>query len=519
MGKKYTQFNEDTAPTDDDILLGVDSSTGLTKRHTRANLLTANPIIDPTIKGSANGDLFLGKYNGWVDSALSFALNASNGQKEYVLRVSNTDVTNQIYVGQKIKVTRGVAAPTQCTDLEATTAQQYWAKTSPSGLSFTDDWSTEAWIKQESNTGADQTIVSKYNGSTSGFIFYIDNAGKINTFGNNAGSASSITSVQSIPTGIWTHVAATTDLSGASFNCYINGCSVPVVRTGANTAINQAGNLNIGNYAAGSFYFDGKISDVRIWNAVRTGAQIRDNMNQQLTGSETNLVGYWKFNGNGNDSTSNANNLTATGTGTTPTATNADNPMNNTEYGIVTKVSFSTHTDITVFTGTDYNIPNMSISDLFYSGDRAPSGFPSGKDKWYVEYYSYAPILEKGGASISTWYNGSMQMSIPIGEWLVSYSGSLIIQSNATGGLWCKATFSTANNTESDIRFSTGLGAIAQSMSQNQGFVTSPIVPLALTAQTIYYMNMLAINGSGTINLWFYGSDMPTTIRAYSAYV
>ena len=41
--------------------------------------------------------------------------------------------------------------------------------------------------------------------------------------------------------------------------------------------------------------FIGQIDEVRIWNVARTKAEIRSDMNIQLKGDESGLVGYWKF--------------------------------------------------------------------------------------------------------------------------------------------------------------------------------------------------------------------------------
>ena len=46
--------------------------------------------------------------------------------------------------------------------------------------------------------------------------------------------------------------------------------------------------------------FQGSISDVRIWNVVRSAADISNNYRRRLIGNETGLVGYWELNhGNG----------------------------------------------------------------------------------------------------------------------------------------------------------------------------------------------------------------------------
>ena len=41
--------------------------------------------------------------------------------------------------------------------------------------------------------------------------------------------------------------------------------------------------------------FVGRIDEVRIWNVARTEAEIRSDMNIQLTGDESGLIAYWKF--------------------------------------------------------------------------------------------------------------------------------------------------------------------------------------------------------------------------------
>lgn len=42
-------------------------------------------------------------------------------------------------------------------------------------------------------------------------------------------------------------------------------------------------------------YFIGLIDELRVWNVVRTAADIASTMHQSLVGNEVGLVGYWKF--------------------------------------------------------------------------------------------------------------------------------------------------------------------------------------------------------------------------------
>ena len=77
------------------------------------------------------------------------------------------------------------------------------------------------------------------------------------------------------------------------------------------------GPINIGRRADESYYFQGKIADVRVWNTARTEEQVRTNKDRVLQGNEAGLVGYWRLNeGAGTtaiDSTASVNNGTYVG--------------------------------------------------------------------------------------------------------------------------------------------------------------------------------------------------------------
>lgn len=92
--------------------------------------------------------------------------------------------------------------------------------------------------------------------------------------------------------GPWTHWAFTSK-AGEGQAIYRNGV---LVTSDANagvfsklTKVLEIGRLN-------TSYWNGALDELRIWSKRRTPAEITASMNQELTGSEANLVGYWKFN-------------------------------------------------------------------------------------------------------------------------------------------------------------------------------------------------------------------------------
>jgi hypothetical protein len=115
-----------------------------------------------------------------------------------------------------------------------------------------------------------------------------------------------------ISNGSWYHVAATYD--GSYQKIYINGT---LVKTSSD--LNTVLPSGTSNYYIGlstTANFAGRIDEVRIWNDVRTAAEIGDNKDDELVGNESGLVAYYKMSdGTGTtltDNSSNSNNGTLT---------------------------------------------------------------------------------------------------------------------------------------------------------------------------------------------------------------
>ncbi|WP_199332029.1 Calx-beta domain-containing protein [Anabaena lutea] len=98
------------------------------------------------------------------------------------------------------------------------------------------------------------------------------------------------------PLNQWTHIAVSYDLG--VIKTYANGVLVHTYNGSGNLGdihVNQD-DFRIGGRQEESQFFQGSIDDVRIWNRARTQAEIQANLNKELTGAESGLVGYWNFN-------------------------------------------------------------------------------------------------------------------------------------------------------------------------------------------------------------------------------
>lgn len=110
----------------------------------------------------------------------------------------------------------------------------------------------------------------------------------------------------------WHHVTAVIDSDAGTARLYVDG--QPHVKGDVQTPDTPDGPLIIGAEAVKvgkelKRHFDGAISEVRLWNDVRSASEIRDNMYRNLSGTEEGLVGYWplKSNNTGQDASGNGN--------------------------------------------------------------------------------------------------------------------------------------------------------------------------------------------------------------------
>ncbi len=450
----------------------------------------------------------LGASDGWVSNVLA-APNTitNNGNRSYDLVFNSTDLTDTLSEGMRLRTTRTVSAPTQCADLEASSSQ-YFSKSSPTGMTFTDDFVVSAWVKLESY--ARGVIASRWNG-TSGWVVEILADGRVQTVGYNA-SASNYSlsqSYQSVPLNKWVHIASQLDMSAFTATTttsyvMIDGVNVPaaVVRAGTNpTALVQAGNLEIGSNNGGLLPFDGKLAQVAVFGAKVTQATMQGYYSQGLSGSETNLVCAYSLANDITDLSANNNDLTANGGAL---ATNVDSPFGNylggtLDYAIITKKAFSTNTTLTVQVPEGCTIPTSGgVSAVAYSTQKAPYGMPVSRGRWRVQAIQMTQ-QNSGSVATGTVTNvGSYQLNTPVGDGIIGYE--IPCQQNPASGnnVVFSVNLSTSSSAFTNVELTGFVNNACTAVMLAFGYTVGRTTDISNTAATPYYFlmrNDLSVNG------------------------
>ena len=189
----------------------------------------------------------------------------------------------------------------------------------------TDKITVEAWFKvnQLPSGSEPDFIITRQNDWQ---VFVVNEGGQLKVRGRIRKDFSGIwpdVTSNAISPNTWYHVAFTADSSTSSgeMKIYINSelqNTTNFNRTGLGLTDNNS-IISIGafdNYSTPNRFFNGQISDIRVWNSVRTQAEINANIDQTLS-TDSSLLVYQKLNeGSGSsysDSSGNSNNGTLSG--------------------------------------------------------------------------------------------------------------------------------------------------------------------------------------------------------------
>lgn len=182
---------------------------------------------------------------------------------------------------------------------------------------------------------------------------------------------------------------------------------------------------------------------------------------------------------------------------------------------------------ITVYGGTDYDLANAAITDVYVSPVKIPFGFPADPDKWTVTVTN-TNACSKASPTADTWYGDTglsstgPSISGPIGAWFVEYQGLAQIVSNlaAVGNLGVRLTLSTASNSQSDATNTRDGLATLPIFASAQFRHTATLLPkiISLAVKTTLYLNILTSQSSVT-SITIAGNVQTTTIKLRSAYL
>ena len=201
-------------------------------------------------------------------------------------------------------------------------SSQYLSVADTAPLSITGDLTIECWVKLSSapSSGQEYAIIGKSttagnqvsyyfyyvnNGGTPAIEILVDSAGTLVTFDR-------LTVNYTLSTGVWYHVAVTWDTNGSSSSTatfYVNGSSIGTDTSSIFAIFNSTSPFAIGALGSSTNHWDGKIDDVRVWDTIRSGAQISANYQTEID-SASNLQGSWHLNNVLTDSSGNAATLT-----------------------------------------------------------------------------------------------------------------------------------------------------------------------------------------------------------------
>ncbi len=293
-----------------------------------------------------------------------------------------------------------------------------------------DVFTVEVWIN-----GTDFSNAPIFIGSNSDNILFGIGFDLV-AFGTNfiGGGFLVLTVAGALPAdGLWHHVACVRAGPGVGQGkIYIDGVDQtdPTQNTpGSITTL--SGNLTLG-VGLGSFFINGAMDDLRIWNVERSQAEINNNMNVELAGNEAGLIGYWRFNeGSGQDILDSQTNGTQhNGTLGADNNTASDDPTRIQDPNLplpVELVSFNASVsnnivELSWITATEINNLGFEVERKSENGVFDKIGFVEGNGTT-TEYsnYSFIDVLNKAG----TYHYRLKQIDY---DGSSEYSGSILVE-------------------------------------------------------------------------------------------
>lgn len=264
--------------------------------------------------------------------AINFmGLNTMDDSKTYVLPVTVTGCSIDVLASQNTRyyVFRKGALINVVANIDDNAIYPGNAWATPEKFASLSKLTCEALIYPYSLSGEGHDAgISTLMGTEGGFLFRFGDAGVASNILQIATSAGNFAVSRAVEENVWTHVAITFDSDAQEVNVYFNGNLVNTftgVSCGpvnwspehSNDNDGKARSFWVGHSYNDQRWFEGEISEVRIWDKVLTQDEINAENHFYAVidpENEENLLMYWKlddesdvikdYSGNGNDGVS-----------------------------------------------------------------------------------------------------------------------------------------------------------------------------------------------------------------------
>ena len=368
-------------------------------KMSRENQITIRASLDNTGAESIGGNWILEASSPVSDTTDLTTVYFTDDIKNWKYVLTTTPSPVLLFDGGNDAVDVGIPTWAYSTQFRTTMTVECWFKTPDTNNQKGVAWFVSKWIG---------------GGSVNTFALGMAPTGEVTLWmTNEANVFGGTTTPLSYKDTLWHHVAVTYQSSTGVLHMYIDGV-LKTTFTSASFGLlmyNTSTRIIFGSDHAGVYnsapdrQFRGSLSDVRIWNVVRSAADISDNYQRRLIGNETGLIGYWELNhGNGAGWGSYTVALDNTSNRSHGTLTNFASPSSN---WTLSTLLFTPRISTLVLGA---NNGNYSISDASFSFID-PSSNSLGAFTYSID--SSAVTFSNGAATTKTVYATSGAITIP----------------------------------------------------------------------------------------------------------
>ena len=373
--------------------LNSDFITKVTAQTVHATL-SAPLATDDRLYASVNGGSNWSDVSAFVSgTSLSWPTTLNTGTSTLVLKLADLSGFTGLQLGQSYTVdsTPPLARLEDHQALTLKASSQQYASLPVAAGGIGSDITLEAWVYANGAPAQFARILDLGAGVANQNIILGFNAGKLFFEAyNSSTSLGLLQDTQAFASNTWNHVAVTVN----SFNAvtlYVNGVVELSGSLSSNvpTAVRSSNFVGHSNWTTDP-YFNGSISDVRIYDNARSNVQIRNDMTGAVDSSDSNLLGYYPL-----------NNTAASGLAGGAAATYVGNPA----YGQFTSLTFSADTggSATDFiTSTAQQTISAKLLGALGAGEKVYGSVDSGTNWSDISAYLTGTTLNWTGVTLPT---------------------------------------------------------------------------------------------------------------------